>query len=314
MDLIIDKANLKSFLTDNRKNDVGECIRLIKQGINVIFNFDKDEIQNSSDREIISSLLLMFAEGVGDTNRPKWEKQVDSANIKSNFANTLQPSQKRNVYLLDSDAVNKVKEKGAILIGGVGDEVTILSSIILKDTEKQAVEIASWEDYCPKLPITDIIICDNHFYNNKTVFEANEYSLIKAMCVLPKQSPVNCVVIVKKGEVDNNIDLSQEAERLKQLLKKLTDSTKSMVTIVLTYKTHDRNVITNYYRLKCGTCFHLKKNGVKGDVTAEIKTHANRNNENISLKLLKEYQDVVSQGNASTIYGDRVSNFLKFEN
>lgn len=312
MNLVIDQANLNSFLADNNALGRDECTRLIKRGINIIFNFDKSAINPSTpEGQKIMMWLSQLTQGL-TTKLPVWLQKIDSLSLKSNFVTSLLPEEKRDVYLIDNeDVIAKIKEKGAILIGTVGEEISILSSLILENTERQAISIPSWKDYIPPMPVTDIIICDNHYFKDSFVYNNNEHELLKALCHLPSSSPVHCVIISKKGEVDRELELQEEFVKIKKLIKEATQSTKSSLTIMLTYRTHDRNAITNYYRLKCGSCYHLKNNNIKPDVTTEIKTHANLSNEQISLCLIDEYQKIISDNN-NDIIGDKKSNFLRF--
>ncbi|MDE5586591.1 MAG: hypothetical protein K2I92_09725 [Muribaculaceae bacterium] len=108
------------------------------------------------------------------------------------------------------------------------------------------------------------------------------------------------------------MNLEKEVEIIKKSIKRITGSSKSSVTFVGTYAIHDRNAITNYYRIKNGSCFHLKSNGLKSDVTTEIKTHANVNNERRTDELLSIFQNIINESNGKHIYGDKKSNFLDF--
>lgn len=314
MNLVIDKSNIESLISSVNDADYKDCMQILRQGVNLILNFDKSEI-NPSTREgqnLISWLRSIITDKGFKSKHPEWRKKFDSSSLKTNFVTSLSSDEKRDIYLFDNlDVVSKIKEKGAILIGAVGDEISLLRSIILNDTERPACQIGSWSNYIPCLPVTDIIICDNHYFKHKDVYNSNDNELIRALCVLPKQSPVHCIIITKRDEIDPAINVQDELVSLKSLIKDLTDSTKSSVTIVSTYRTHDRNALTNYFRLKCGSCYHLKDNGLKKDVTAEIKTHANLTNEAISLHLLSEYQQIINE-NANDIIGDKKSNFLKF--
>lgn len=312
MNLVIDQANIISFLSDSNTVGRDECSRLIKRGINLIFNFEKSAVNPSTPE---GQKFMMWLSGLTQgitTNLPVWVPKVDTSSIKSNFATNLLPEEKRDVYLLENkEVVDKIKEKGAILIGSVGEEIPVLTSLILENTERPAIKIESWDTYIPHLPVTDIIICDNHYFKDKFVYNANEHDLLKALCHLPTQSPVHCVIITKKGEIDRELKLEEEIIKLKKLIKEATQSKKSSITIMLTYRTHDRNAVTNYFRLKCGSCYHLKNNNIKSDVTAEIKTHANLTNEQISLHLISQYQEIISDNN-NDIIGDKKSNFLRF--
>jgi hypothetical protein len=244
---------------------------------------------------------------------PVWNPTIVSDDIKSNFASSLSTEQKRSIFLLDNqDVIPKIQEKGAILIGSVGQEAELLLSLTLEDTEVATSKISSWIDYCPALPLTDIIISDNHFFKDSYVYSQNKDELISGLTQVVNQSPVNCVIVYKINEVDNALNLENEVDTLKKSIKKITGSSKSSVTLIGTYSTHDRNAITNYYRIKNGSCFHLKDNGLKPDVTTEIKTHANIANENRTNELILLYQRIIDESKGKYIFGDKKSNFLKF--
>ena len=95
------------------------------------------------------------------------------------------------------------------------------------------------------------------------------------------------------------------------IVKKASGSNQSTVTILTSYATHDRALITNYYRVKHGSSFHIKQNNIKHDVSTEVKTHAIRKNHEFTSRLLAEYQNIVD--NPSKCIGDRASNFLNFK-
>ncbi|WP_289834844.1 hypothetical protein [uncultured Phocaeicola sp.] len=313
MDLIIDKANILSLLSSGDDNAIFEYTRLIKRGIRLCFNFNKEEVDVSSpDGGKIMMWLSNLAHG-RKSPLPVWNPTIVSDDIKSNFASSLSTEQKRSIFLLDNqDVIPKIQEKGAILIGSVGQEAELLLSLTLEDTEVATSKISSWIDYCPALPLTDIIISDNHFFKDSYVYSQNKDELISGLTQVVNQSPVNCVIVYKINEVDNALNLENEVDTLKKSIKKITGSSKSSVTLIGTYSTHDRNAITNYYRIKNGSCFHLKDNGLKPDVTTEIKTHANIANENRTNELILLYQRIIDESKGKYIFGDKKSNFLKF--
>ena len=314
MDLIIDKINLISLLSSNDNNEIFECIRLIKRGIHLCLNFRKEDININSPED--KRILMLLKDLTHGCKKPLiWNPCIESSCIKTNFATNLSPELKRSMFLLNnSEVIPKIREKGSILIGSVGQEAEMLLSLRLEDMEIATSKISTWVDYCPKLPLTDIIISDNHFFKDSYVYEQNREDLIRGMTQMVQQSPVNCVIIFKKDQVDNKLNLKEEVEIIKKSIKKMTGSTKSSVTFIGTYSTHDRNAITNYYRLKNGSCFHLKSNGLKSDVTTEIKTHANFNNESRTNELIALYQNIIDISNGEHIYGDKKSNFLDFSN
>ena len=320
MDLVIDKANFISLLSDHQ--NIKECNSLIQKGINLILNFCKDDL-TEDEKEKIVDWQKDFNDGRKNFSIT-WKKLFESENLKTNFLNTeLQDEVNtyKYAFLLNNDRiVDYVKKKGGTLIGKLGEESKLILSMRLEGLETFTHEIRSWKDYCPLMPLTDIIICDNHYFKNKKVYENNSNELIEALCRVPNQTPVNCVIIVKRDDVDPSIDLEEEQRKIQRLVKKITNSQQSNVAIILTYATHDRHVITNYYRINNGSCFHIKGNGLKDNVLTDIKSHAIRNSENISEGLIARYKKIVqraqekkdkkNENNYEPIYGIVQSKFF----
>ena len=310
MRLYIDKENLVSLMSSKDRDSFEECARVIRRDLDVKYNFTKEEIRSN---ETLMAWFMRFGQGVtgnieyNNNNQDTFPPRP----LKSNFYNNDRDDSLYSIYLLnDAHICDVVNQKGSVLIGKVGEETKILSSLFLDDTETPASEIPSWQDYCPLMPLTDIIICDNHYFKNKYTYEKNDNELIVSLLRIPQNSPVNVVIITKEREVDPGIDLQQMQKEIKDVVKKMTGSSKSSVTILTTYSTHDRNLITNYFRIKHGSCFHLKDNGLKPDVTTEIKTHIIRKNEVVTKRLLGVFQRIANS--PVQCIGDRKSNFLKF--
>ena len=310
MRLYIDKENLISLMDSRSQDSFEDCARSVRRDLDVQYNFSKEEVRSN---ESLMAWFSRFGQGV----KGKQEFVPENAPavcpprpLKSNFYNSAD-TDCTDVYLLSDDHIcDVVSQKSCILIGKVGEETKVLSSLLLEDTEVPSTKIKSWRDYCPALPLTDIVLCDNHYFKNKYTYKKNDNEIIRALVEIPNESPVNVIIITKQGEVDREIDLSEEQKKIKDLVKRATGSKKSTVTILTAYRTHDRSLITNYYRIKHGSCFHLKDNSLKEDVTTEIKSHANRNNEMVSKELLAVYQKIAD--NALECYGDKVSNLLHF--
>ena len=310
MRLYIDKENLVSLISSKDRDSFEECARVIRRDLDVKYNFSKEEIRSN---ETLMAWFMRFGQGVtgnieyNNSNKDTFPPRP----LKSNFYNNDRDDSLYSIYLLnDAHICDVVNQKGSVLIGKVGEETKLLSSLFLDDTETPASEILSWQDYCPLMPLTDIIICDNHYFKNKYTYEKNDNELIVSLLRVPQNSPVNVVIITKEREVDPGIDLQQMQKEIKDVVKKMTGSSKSSVTILTTYSTHDRNLITNYFRIKHGSCFHLKDNGLKPDVTTEIKTHIIRKNEVVTKRLLGVFQRIANS--PVKCIGDRKSNFLKF--
>ena len=311
MKLYIDKENLLSLIGSRAQDSFEDCAKAMRCWLDVQYNFSKEEIKSN---ELLMSWFIRYGQGVKGEQDFVPERKPDifpPRPLKSNFYNIDIPKSLTAVYLLNDEHIcTIVHQKSCVLIGKVGEEIPALSSLLLEDTEVPTSEISSWKDYCPSLPLTDIIICDNHYFKDKYIYSKNDNELIKSLVNVPQNSPVNVVFFIKTGEVDRNINLEEEQKRVKELVKKATGSNKSAVTIVESYATHDRCLITNYYRIKHGSCFHLRDNSIKSDVTTEIKSHIRRNNEEISKHLISKFQNIID--NKAICIGDKRSNFLSF--
>lgn len=311
MKLYIDQANVISLMKSKNQSDFNDCVNLMRKHLDIHFNFPKKALLK--DNLLMAWFAKFFGDGV--TGKQKFAEEAEvfppKDQRKSNFYTSGLPELLTSIYLLDDDHLCEViSSKSAILIGKVGEETKLIHSLLLEDTETAATLITSWSDYLPSLPLTDIIICDNHYFKFEEVYRKNNNEIIYSLSNIPNNSPVNVIIITKEGEIDGRLDLGKEQEVIKGLVKKATGSTKSSVTILTTRRSHDRSLITNYYRVKHGSCFHLKDNGLKEDVTTEIKSHAYRKNEEVTKQLLAFYQDIVNR--PVNCYGDKKSNFLNF--
>lgn len=309
MVLYIDKENVQSFARTKEYSMFEKCEKLIRNNMDVHYNFSKDEIPED---ELLTFWFRLHGDGIiGNEFFCPPNTITPERPLKSNFYKSLNSSQLSSIYLLNDDKIcDLILDKSCILIGKIGEEVSTIEKLIIENSEMFCKDI-DWDTYCPLLPLTDIIICDNHYFKNKQTYEINDNLIIKALTKLPNSSAVNVVIITKEGEVASNIDLDAEAKNIKRIVLNATNSSKSTVTVLTTYKTHDRITLTNYFRMKSGSCFHLKDSQIKNDVTVEIKSHAIRNNYSISLGLLKEYQSISLS--PVRCFGDKKCNYLKFE-
>lgn len=310
MKLYIDQDNVISLMKSKALPNFSDCADFVRKHLDVHYNFPKENLKSDS---LLMAWFSNFGQGVTGTHTFA-SNETDifpQRPVKSNFYNAGNLDLLTSVYLLnDEHTCDVISAKSCIMIGKIGEEIKLIHSLLLENTETRAITIASWKNYLPSLPLTDIIICDNHYFKNEFVYKKNDNEIIRSLAGIPKKSPVNVVIIVKEGEVDNRIDLSSEQKKIKELVKKASNSSKSTVTILTTNKTHDRNLITNYYRVKHGSCFHLKDNGLKDDVMTEIKTHGKKNNEENSKSLVSVFQKIASS--PVQCFGDKKSNFLNF--
>lgn len=309
MKLYIDKENVVSFVSLRKDQNFEGCKNLVKENMNVHYNFSRDEIKGN---ELLEYWFRIINEGGvgGDHIFCPPAIITPERPLKTNFHSQMSIQDSSSIYLLnEDDKCELISAKSCVLIGKVGEEITTISKLIIENSETISKEI-QWENYCPKLPLTDIIISDNHYFKNKTAYDFNDHNLLRTLVSIPYQSPVNVIIISKEGEIDSTLDLTEEQKNIKRIVLDSTKNSKSTVTILTTYKTHDRSLITNYYRIKNGSSFLLKNNSLKSDVTAEVKSHAIKNNLKLSNELITVYQSIASS--PVRCIGDRKSNFLNF--
>lgn len=311
MVLYIDKENLISLVRTKDKASFVEYSNLIRKNLDIQYNFSKEEIIGD---EFLTFWFSKLGSGVGGVQEfcpPR--NRVPKRPMKANFIKDLNASGRSALFFLnDIDKCTAVESKCCVMVSKIGDELSKLKAVFQPDEQGEILtyRITDWGDFLPKLPLSDIIICDNHYFKDKEVYEANENEIIRFLSSIPHESPVNVVIIVKDSEVDTKIELAEEQSRIKALVKRASGSKNSTVTILTTNKTHDRALITNYYRVKQGSSFHIKHIYVKHDVSAEIKTHAIRKNHEFTVSLLNEYQDIASQ--PVKCIGDKICNYLTF--
>lgn len=313
MVLYIDKENLISLVRSEDKVDFLEYASRVKKNLDIHYNFPKEDIRGD---KYLSFWFTRFGDGVGGIQEFCPPNNVVPARpMRSNFYTSLNSSDRTALFFLNDDSkCTSAEAKCCVIISKVGNELSKLKEVFDLDERGEilAYQIKDWGDFLPNLPLSDIIICDNHYFKDKYVYDANENAIIRYLSAIPQNSPVNVVIIIKEREVDSQINLAEEQTRIKAIVKRLSGSNQSAVTILTTYSTHDRALITNYYRIKQGSSFHIKRNSIKHDVSTEIKTNAIRKNQKFTYSLLDEYQAIIS--NPSTkCYGDRKSNLLSFE-
>jgi hypothetical protein len=317
MRLYIDKENILAFMSNrNSNNDLfDESIRLIKKGMDVYYNFPKKDILDN--QMLIAWFGRMKGAGVEfESIFSSVDSEVKPERpLRSNFYIHYNAEDRSSVYLLniEENIRDTIRKKRSILIGYPGDEMDLFKSLLeMNDKEQLMCQIKSWKDYCPQVPLTDVIICDNHYFKNINVYRKNDNELVRALAEIPKET-INIVFITKDGEVDRDINLEDECKKIKEIVAKVSGLSKGRcaVTILTTNRTHSRHIITNYYRIKPTSCVHLKDNGLRSDVDIDIKPHTNFNAIKTSRDLIKEFQKIAQ--NPVKVFGDRKSNYINFD-
>lgn len=316
MHLYIDKENVES-LVQGRKNHLtlyDEFVRSVKKGLVVYYNFSKDEfLKNPYLQAWFTSVKGDGVKTSSDFCPPN--DVFPPRPVKTNFLNSCGPDAYRSLYFLcmEEHISKTIQEKQCILIGNVGEEYAIIDKLVaLEDKEMLTKDIASWDSYCcPKLPLTDIVLCDDHYFKNKVVYDKNTNEVLTALTQIPK-SQINVVIITKEGEIDPSFNLELECKNIKEQIAKKSGLSKGKcnVTILTTFKAHSRHLITNYFRIIHTSCFHLIDNGLKGDVNTDIAPCIKQNANEVTDNLLAFFQSIALS--PVQCFGDKESNFLNF--
>ena len=315
MRLYIDKENIES-LVQGRKEHLAlyeELARSVKKGLRVYYNFSKEEFLKNQ------YLQAWFSTVRGDGVKTDLDfcppnNVFPERPIKTNFLSTCDTDEYRSLYFLnmEDNIAQTIQNKQCVLICNVGEEYDIIDKLVsLEDKETFAKSIPSWNSYCPKLPLTDIVLCDDHYFKNKSVYDENNNEVLTSLCQTPK-SQINVVIITKEGEIDPAFNLDQECKKIKDQISATSGISKGKckVTVLTTYKTHSRHLITNYFRIIHTSCFHLINNGLKDDVNTDIAPCIKPNANEMTDNLLAIFQSVASA--PVQCFGDKESHFLNF--
>lgn len=323
--LYIDKENVESMVKAKDPDMLYECTRLIRRGIDVYYNFPK--------RDMMSSPLLQVwfnrTKGTGVNNRTKYSETSDTRKPRRPLnSSDFGPDGEANVeaifLLKDENDCQRVESHNCVFIGNVGKEYAILQKFInIEDPhQEQANKIKSWNNYlsmwCPKFPLTDIVLADPYYFMRKNTYRVNDNNIIRSLASPVNDFPVSLVILTDSRYIDVNINLRDEVDNIRDILINSTNNQNCKVTIVVeSNKIHDRNIITNYIQIKSGSGFQLKDNGTKDDVSVQILSRASLGNEQAIDNLLNSYQiDCVDKATRgySGFYciGDLISNFLDF--
>ena len=299
MDLYIDKENLKSFILSKSEDDFDDCLRMIRRQLHVVYNMDKSVFRD--DPEMLQWLLRM-GEGRGGS------EETDMFNsslfplrpIKSNSYIEWNRKELSSVYLIDDIDAVKLKNKGCVLLGEIGEELRVL------------LKLFCGRDY------------DYHRYLFNEDFALVEYNLSRMLKAIVNnvKNKVN-VVVYTQNESLRNFGIEKANTIIKGSIEKTT-SIKPNITYVTsgarpTKIPHDRFVITNYRLIRSGDSFiYFNTKGEKITKGGSLDIDSLAKNEtyvfvNSLLESLQSIYDNIYRLNRDMIIGNQVSNFIKLK-
>jgi hypothetical protein len=323
MRLVIDKENLISLAQHHPQDELyNDVLRMLKRHFSIGCNFNKEEL--GKDENLYASFVAGQFQDNNDVQF--YEPPVPPRPLKSNFHND--PTFKRSVFLLEDEKVPAIKKQGALLLGGVGEEVAILKLLFLENTEYRFErkfkikdsDFNSWDKLTSFFQAqTDIILIDNFLFDDENLFDTNFFEIFRNIH-FNKEVNTNIVVFSKKYiETGGNkipIDFVKIRKDAMACIKKMTGTNPNFTFVTPAAKIkHDRNLFTNYIWLNSGDTFNYfnsaKKIISKGD-SISFTSLAESESRGVIDNIITDLQ-IIIENNYGNIIGDKKSHFLKFK-
>lgn len=325
MQLIIDKENVLS-LAAHQPQDVlfNDVIRMLKRHFNMVFNFSKEDAFKNEGLRLFAS---QFTTGRNVELANKFcELSVPPRPLKTTFHSD--PSYKRSVLLLNDIRVPEIKKQGALMLGGVGEEVETLKMFFLENTEYRferkfkikSTDFNSWDKLKPFFKAqTDIILIDNFLFDDDNLFDANCFEIFRNIH-FNKEIDTNIVIFSKKfietGGRKIAIDFEKIRKEARACIKKITGTNPNFTFVFPIAKNkHDRNLFTNYVWVNSGDTFNYfnssQKIISKGD-SISFTSLVDSESRGVVDGIIGDLQTIIDNNNENII-GDRKSNFLHFK-
>lgn len=323
MDLYIDLKNLKSFIQSRHKDSFDDCLRMLKRQIHIIYNMEKTVLKEDSE---LQQLVLKLGSGRGTSEETDefLKQKFPDRPIKSNSYINWNRKQLTSVFLIDDEDVDKLKNKGCLLIGSLGEELSVLSKLFcgndydyhyIYDLQKG---FDSWERLANDnqiLPCTDLIINDRYLFKNDV--ELVRYNLNQMLSTLLKNCKNKTNIIIF---TINKFVLEFGSENAKKIIKNIVNHVTGInpnITFVTsnnnTLIPHDRFIISNYRIIRSGDTFlYFNTSGetITNGGSLDIDSMANNETylfvESLLDKLQTNYRKIASI-NQDMIIGDNIS-------
>lgn len=266
MIVYFDKENYINYLKNSSKSEIAkDTLRMLKNQLGIHLNFSLDDLD---EYEII--LHEEFQEGVSvEFKITKGADKITRPINKDSFPT------KNGIYLLNDEAVNKIKKIKSVLIGSLSEEVETLEKLIINNDYSFHSEKNIGTDITTlshlnilDLPFTTLVIVDRYIFKgpeiggNISLYEYNLDKILKQIC-LNKFGTATLIFIYQVNvSVPRNNPLYDEGpniERLSAKIKKVVpkhcpspDLLFIGVPAGFIDDEHDRYILSNYLRIKSG--------------------------------------------------------------
>lgn len=334
MRVYIDPANLLSFFSSYEHPNYADVLRMLKSQCELYFNFPKDTILTD---ESLRAIIPQLTSGSNDSPKPKFSDIIfPTRPIKSNFHNDLiDRNDLTAAYLLDDEKLSKVKDKGYLLVGGIGEEVDTLSQLFYDDYQFS-------KSYTPKrdmphwnalqetiLPCTDIILVDRYVFSDEILLDYNLHAYLTELGGKFQGKKIKIVIFTSlqqegKGSDGKKFYFTPDWDKLKSgiktFLKKVYNASSSVTIVALRrVEEHDRTIFANYNNSYSGDSlnyYNSKWEVITNGRNYAVHSHGLRQHLVNGFYFIDDMQAVLngmtSQLDKQCIFGDKESNFLKF--
>lgn len=328
MRIYIDLENIKSLISLMYTNEdiFDEFKRYVKKsGVEVQYNFPwSKEYLNKNP---YYQLWFQKVGGLGGANpnflfcpeNKIFPSHSSDIEVKSNFLNIeIEEKERYNaIYMLniEHNIAKELKDKHSILICTVGDECQVIESLLsMENLSITAEKLTSWDVFCPDIPLSDIVLCDEHYFKDKDVYDKDNHELLRTICK-SHRDPVNIVILTNNDMIHKDIDLELEAGKIRDVVSGVTGVSKKKCNVTIltsTKQTHSRHLITNYYRMVHTYNYHLNDPKKKKDINSSIEPHIWNSYYETSKDLLEVFQRIANKPDKCFFSGEKKSNFLNF--
>jgi|LSQX01.1.fsa_nt_gb hypothetical protein len=323
MKAYFDLNNFKHFFSDINKHAKGEdVLRLLKKQFDIHLNFNIEEMDENLELQ-----LQEFIEGVNNycTLTHSYDA-LGERPIQLNF----EISDRTGVYLIDDPVVDVFKKKYEVLTAQPGEEIDVLGRLLfcredygLHDERTiNDTDFKSWSELRKyTLPFSTLLLIDRYIFKGSAI--GGNYGLLnfnlgqilkefyrnkkaKARLVFLYQiDPFNR----NPSYIDKGPDFNDLCKKIKSIVKSVNKQIPTPEIVLISVPVsrdgrepiadeHDRNLITNYSRVKCGDSFvkFLESGEVTGARTnVDLYSHARRKFKENTDYIVKNATEIIEE-------------------
>lgn len=327
MNLYIDKENINSIINNRSHALYNDCLKTMQKHLNVYFNFNKVELSKDAN---LMAWFKYFTSGLGTSNKQIFNQDIfPERPLKSNVYNVFDKEQLSSIYLINDDRIEILKEKGAVLIGGPGEEFEIFNQVFFfqgdykfeKKFKIGSDEFKEWKDLENySSAVSDVLFIDAFILSDPIAINVNFIPLLKTL-VSKSKCKVNLVLYVNHDNIC--VPYTDISTKIRQAVESVTGIKPNFTLIkvrdqrgVQSFAEHDRTIFTNYVRVYSGDTFnYFKPDGTKQTKGREVhfSSFGDSENHKLALELIDDIQKNLNELPADVVEGDKKSNFLNFK-